>query len=98
MQEISSMTLVCNLEDDFNIFAARRIYDKEKPYQCKKCGKIFAWRKAQKNIQLRKPYSCKKCGKLFPWRKAQKEYPIARNRTNARNGERICNGEKQNNA
>ena len=49
MQEISSMTPIYKLEDDFNFFAARRIYDKEKPYQCKKCGKIFAWRKAQKN-------------------------------------------------
>ena len=53
MQEISSMTPICKYEDDLNIFAARRIHDKEKPYRCKKCGKIFAWRKAQKNIQLR---------------------------------------------
>mgnify|MGYP001310561785 CR=1 FL=1 len=43
------MTPICNLEDDLNIFAVRRIHDKEKPHQCKKCGKIFAWRKAQKN-------------------------------------------------
>ena len=98
MQDISSMTPKSKLEDDLNIFAARRIHDKEKPYQCKKCGKIFAWRKAQKNIQLRKPYECKNCGKIFPWRKAQKEYSIARNQTNARNVERICDVEKQNNA
>ena len=74
MQEILSMTSICNKEDDLNIFATRRINDKEKPYECKKCGKIFAWRKAQK------------------------EYSIKRNQTNARNVERICNGEKQNNA
>ena len=65
------MTPICNLEEDLNNFAARRMHDKEKPYQCKKCEKIFTWRKAQK-YSIEKTILMQEMWETISWEKGTK--------------------------
>uniref|UniRef100_A0A5F8HJN3 C2H2-type domain-containing protein n=2 Tax=Monodelphis domestica TaxID=13616 RepID=A0A5F8HJN3_MONDO len=52
--------------------AYQRIHTKEKPYECKECGKAFTERgslSVHKRIHTgEKPYKCKECGKAFTQR------------------------------
>ena len=54
--------------------------------------------KGTKEYSIEKTILMQEMWETIFFEKGKTEYSIALNRTNARNGERICNGEKQNNA